>query len=325
MADYSISGPIPTLEEVGVRLNGPISNGPPDILPGLLPRQGQLVIAGQTNVGKSLISLEVISSLTTGDTLWGQLVPTMQARKVLYILGEHYVEVIQRMLLKTQLTIPDNVYIIGPEQLKYDKWLVTQGRPNLVAIQKFCKWAEGVDLIVFDPFSSFVCGVDVENDNVTMRLVLDTMSLIAQSTGASCLVLAHQGKPMMDKFGDEQTRKTYAIRGASGIEDAATNIFYMNKTEGTGSTPMTFELICRKYKGDGRDFRLLRNSETLTHHIVASQQEAVSELKTIDTRAEIARLQAHNPDFSYRTSTRIIAAVHGVAEETVKRWLKEKV
>lgn len=321
------SGPIPSLEEIGLLINGPIEEGPGDIIPGLLPKRGQLVIAGETNVGKSLLSLEIISSLVTGSPLWGELSPTLMAKRVLFVLGEHYPQVIQRLAQVTKLKMTDQVWLLGPEQLGYDKWLVSGGKPNIQAISKFQKWAEGADLVVFDPFSAFVSGVEVENDNIQMRLVLDTMSLISQSAGASCIVLAHQGKPMMNQQGKEARRESYAIRGASAIEDAATNIFYLGA--GDGSSPVEkaasskiFNLTLRKYKGEAPPvYRLLRDPVTLTHSLVGtgSETKTYTELMKMDAIAKVGRLQAAFPAFDYRTCIRVAAADLGLSEETLKR------
>lgn len=321
--DFS-AGPIPSLEEIAVRMNGPIREGPSDLIPGLLPSQGELVIAGETNCGKSLLSLEIISACTTGRPLWGELEPTKTLKKVLYVLGEHYVEVIQKLLKHTGLPMPDNVYIMGPEQLVYDKWIVTRGMPNTQGISKFMKWADGCDLIVFDPLASFVCGTEVENDNITMRLVIDTMSLIAQTVGASCIINAHLGKPMMNNFGQETKRTTYAIRGASAVEDAATNIFYMgragNEAVEAATGGATFELVCRKYKGEAPGkFTLLRNRETLTHSLISDKPfEAVRKL---DLRAKVARIQEKNPRFSQETCLQLVADLEGKPVDTIRRWL----
>lgn len=311
-----------------MRLNGPIKEGPPDLFPGLLPLHGELVIAGETNVGKSLISLEIVSAAATGKPLWGELEPTKRVKKALYILGEHYVEVIQRLLKVTRLPMPDDVFILGPEQLVYDKWLVTRGQPNVVAIEKFMKWARGCELIVFDPFSAFVSGQEVENDNITMRLVLDTMSLVAQTAGAACLVLAHQGKPTINQFGQETKRKSYAIRGASAVEDAATNIYYMDKgtTDGAAIESETggkvYELICRKYKGAApAKFTLLRDRETLTHTLISDKPfEAI---RKIDLRQKLSRVMEANPKWDHETCLRQVAAFEGKSVSTVQRWLGE--
>lgn len=316
---------IPTLEEVGVSILAPIPEGPPDLIPGFLPLKGQLIIAGETNVGKSLIALETISSLVTGNPLWGELAPAKKINKVLYLLGEHYVEVIQRLHQKTGLPMTDKVFVVGPEQLSFDKWLVVSGRPNPAAIQRYMKWAEGCDLIVFDPLSAFVCGSDVENDNAQMRLVLDTMSLISQQAGASSIILAHQGKPTVDNFGKEHSRTRYAIRGASAIEDAATNIIYMGRADSeiaskVGSDGPVFELKVRKFKGEApSEYRLVRNPTTLTHTLLG--HKPFSEVMRSQARTKIARLQETMPELTYRSAIKILAAVDGVSELTIKRHL----
>lgn len=322
------SAPIPKLEEIGIPITAPIEEGPPDLIPGLLPRRGQLVLVGETNIGKSLVALEIVSSLISGSPLWGDLIPTLRATKVMYVLGEHYTEVIQRLWQVTKLPMTNQVILLGPEQLGFDKWLVTQGKQNLQAMSKFQKWAEGVDLIVFDPFSAFVTGVDVENDNIQMRLVLDTMSLIAQTSGASCLVLAHKGKPMMDKFGQEHARKRYAIRGASAIEDAATNIFYMDRAEGESQVAQAtkaeiFSLTCRKYKGQAPpEYRLVRDPHTLCHSLLGNRPFV--EVKKMDTQARFARIQSAFKDISYADVVRILAAVQNCSEDTIRRDLGGK-
>jgi RecA-family ATPase len=324
LADIDVTAsPIPALERIATRLIDPVSEGPPDIIPGFLPRQGQLVIAGATNVGKSLAALEVCSSLSTGRPLWGELEPSMQARKILYILGEHYNEVIQRLWQHTKLPMTDQVFLLGPEQLGYDKWLVAQGRPNPTAIAKLSKWAEGVDLIVFDPLSAFVTGVDTENDNIQMRLVLDSMSLIAKVSGASCIVLAHQGKPSIDKDGNERARTSYAVRGASAIEDAATNIFYMSPAageKGEKGSAQIYSMIQRKYKGLAPpEYRLLRDNATLTHSLLGNRPFV--EVQKIAAQAEVSRIQQAMPNMSFADAIAAVAAVRGVDERTVRRYL----
>lgn len=322
-----LTQPVNRLEDIATPITAPVIDGPPDIIPGLLPRRGQLVIAGETNIGKSLVALEICSSLVSGEALWGELKPTLQARRILYILGEHYNEVIQRLWQVTKLPMTDEVFLLGPEQVSYDKWLVTQGRVNQQAVSKFMKWSEGVDLIVFDPFSAFVTGVDVENDNIQMRLVLDTMSLIAQSAGAACLVLAHQGKPQMDKYGNEHARKAYAIRGASAIEDAATNIFYLGRTEGQSAAAAgaekVFELKCRKYKGAAPDkYTLMRNQVTLCHTLLGNRPFV--EVQKIETQAMVARLQVTMPELTYPQLLKAVASMKGCSEQTVRNHLGYK-
>ena len=327
--DPSQALPIPPLEAIGTQIIAPVQEGPPDIIPGLLPRKGQLVLAGDTNVGKSLVALEITSSLVTGNNLWNELTPTMQSKKVLYILGEHYNEVIQRLWQHTKLPMTDQVWLLGPEQLGYDKWLVAQGKPNPMAIAKLTKWAEGADLIIFDPLAAFVTGIDAENDNVQMRLVLDTMSLIAQQVGASCIVLAHQGKPMIDRDGKEHSKKSYAIRGASAVEDAATNIFYMNRAEGSSAVAAEtkehkiFTIKCRKYKGNApEEYKLMRDPSNLTHTLLGNRP--FTEVRSMETQAMVSRLQLNFPDLKMTEIVKIVATAERCSEATVWNRLKGK-
>ena len=322
MNALAFTGPIPSLEEIAIPITSPVAEGPPDLIPGFLPKQGALIVAGETNIGKSLLALEVCSALTTDRPLWGEVAPNEKAKKILYVLGEHYSGVIQRLWQHTKLPMSDSVYLLGPEELGYDKWLVSSGKVNQVSVAKFQKWSEGCDLIVFDPLSAFITGVgETENDNIQMRLLLDSMSLVAQSNGASCLVLAHQGKPQMDKFGSEHKRSSYRIRGASGIEDAATNIFYLGRSEeltGKSSGNMVLTLECRKYKGQAPpEYRLMRDPNTLTHSLLGNRPFV--EIMKIDTNAKVARLQADNPSIDYRTALKLVASMEGVSEDTVKR------
>lgn len=320
--------PYPELEVLGERLTSPIRPGPPDLIPGFLPRRGQLVVAGETNIGKSLVALEVCSTLTTGVPLWGELKPTETIGRILYVLGEHYTDIIKGLWRVTGMPMSDDVWILGPEQLSVDKWLVQNGRVNPVAVAKMSRWAEGADLVVFDPLSAFLTGSDAENDNIQMRLVLDSMSLITQAAGASCLVLAHQGKPSIGKDGQEYSRTKYAIRGASAIEDAATNIFYMSRADGISQAAETrdskvFSLRNRKYKGEAPDeYRLVRDKHRLTHTLLGNRPYV--EVRQIETQAMHSRMSINFPDASKGDLIKMVSAATGQSESSIRRALEIK-
>ena len=159
-----------------------------------------------------------------------------------------------------------------------------------------------------------------------MRLLLDVMSGITQSTGASCLILAHQGKPAVDMMGRERHRQSYAIRGASAIEDAATNIFYLHKhsdlNEGR-SDPNMFRLKCRKYKGIAPDFYyLLRNPENKTHRLIGGKGRPNTDLKRERVRSRLLELKT-NEGLTVNEAVAAITAAEGISEQTIWRYLKE--
>ena len=326
--DPSKKSPFPELEVLGERLTSPIRPGPPDLIPGFLPRRGQLVIAGETNVGKTTTALEICSAVTTGLPLWGELKPTETIGRILYVLGEHYNDIVKSLWRITGLPMSDDVWILGPEQLGVDKWLVQSGRQNPQAIEKFLTWAKGADLIVFDPLSAFLTGSDAENDNIQMRLVLDSMSYISQHVGASCLVLAHQGKPAIGKDGKEHARTKYAIRGASAIEDAATNIFYMSRAEGASQVAETrdsqvFAMRKRKYKGEAPDeYRLVRDKHRLVHTLLGNRPYV--EVRQIETQAMYSRFSIAFPESKIGDLVKMVSAATTQSESSVRRALEMK-
>lgn len=269
----------------------------------------------------TLVALEICSCLTTGAPLWGAIQPNGIAHKILYVLGEHYNEVVQRQWRRTQLPMSDNVWLVGPDKLGSDKWLVTGGKPNMLSVDKLSRWAEDASLVVFDPLAAFAAGEDVENDNAQMRLVLDQMSLVSQNTGAACLILGHQGKPQQDRFGREAARKKYAIRGASSIEDAATNIFYMSQDPASTRDTEVFTLTKRKYKGEAPDeYRLARDRFTGVHTLLGNRP--MVEVKKIETQAMVGRVRHRFPDMSMMAIYELIASVTGMSERTIQRYME---
>ena len=324
-----ITSPIPRLEDIAVRLIDTPETIEPDIIDGLLPRKGALVIAGETNIGKTLLALEVCSSLSSGEPLWGQLQPRMQAKKILYVLAEHYAGIVQNLWRVTKLPMTDTTFLLAPEHMSKlgdgnGQFLVVRGNRNQSAIEALKFWAQGCDLIVFDPLAAMINGVDAENDNLQMRMLLNVITDIAIENGAACIVLAHQGKPMMDQKGQEQRRKSYAIRGASAIEDAATNIFYFGAAgtmEIEGTTLRAYELTLRKYKGIAPEsYSLYRDKTTLVHGLAKTSGPFVTARKA-DLRAKIQRIQEYHRKFDYDTALSIVAVCEGISVTTAKRWL----
>lgn len=306
----------PTIEELAVPITSHIDEDTSFLIEGILPDNDLLGIIGETNVGKSLFAIELISALSTGAPLWGAITPNRQLKRILYVLGEHRTKTIVDLAHKTKLPMSDTVLVLGPEKLSSDKWLVSQGRPQIPAIEKFKRWADGSELIVWDPMASFILGQESENDNVQMRLLIEAINQIGMSVGAACLVLGHKGKPSIDPMGKEHRRNSYATRGASGTEDAFTNIFYLNK----GESEHSYELIKRKFKGDvPSEFKLLRNPDTLTHSL--ADKVSVAEAKRKEYNGKISRLENYNYQLDYRTRVRLVAAMEGLPEATIWRYL----
>lgn len=231
-----------------------------DLIPGLLPSRGHLLITGETEVGKTLIALEIAQSVLTGHKLWGLLTPTRTVEQVLYVLGEHDEEVVKGLWRKTGLMVPPHsLALIGPEHRHV---LVARGLLSHHSQTVLTEWAKGCGLLIFDPLAAFVAGADVENDNVQMRTLINAMATIAKANQAALMILHHMGKPWRDwQTGQERHRETYASRGGSAIEDAVTACFYMERAGAD-----QYKLIKRKYKGTAPSlYRLTRNPDTFCH------------------------------------------------------------
>lgn len=312
---------IPDVSEISVGFYDPLPDSPPDLIEGVLPQQGQLLISGETNVGKSLLGIEMCSALSTGTPLWGQLLPAKPLGKIVFCLAEHYPEVLQRLCRKTGLPMSDQVRLIGPQQMGVGKHLVVNGLPQRKTIDRLLKWCEGAEFIVFDPLTAFIAGAaDTENASVPMRACLDQMGYIAQSSGAASLILHHMGKPYVDKEGGEHHRKAYASRGSSGIEDAATSIFYLLRAEGSSNM---FWLNKRKYKGDAPERHVLqRDPDTLRHTLSGGPRPTVDARRQRFRRA-VALAQLDNPDVPKTQIIKVLSAAEEIHWNTGFNYMKD--
>lgn len=254
----------------GVLAYGELPDEPPELIPGVLLAHGATGIISVKEGGKSLIGLEIESSLLTGQPLWGVLKPEKTVGKTVHFIAEHTSINLQQLFRRTQLPHEGNLRIFGPEHLGPYKLLITSGIRREAAVDFYKKLAEGAGLIVFDPLAAFIQGEQAENDNTPMRGLVDTMIEIAQSTGAACLVLGHQGKPIIHE-GRQVKRYTYATRGASAVEDSLTAVHYLEKLENhvfNGNDVHSLKPI--HYKGKKlRPFKLMRDKETCRHTLLA--------------------------------------------------------
>src|SRR3990167_523528 len=298
------------LDTAGVPIESPVLI-PPEVFPGLLPATGQLLIVGETNIGKSLLALELASAMLTGEPLWTALHPHWKATKVLYVLGEHHTSTLQGLWAKTGLVAPPRaLWVVGPHEFP-DHHLVIRGAPQLTVATQLQECVKGCGLVIFDPLASFVRGENVENDNAQMRLVVDTLTGIANNAGAACVILAHSGKPRQGEDGQPIQRGEYRVRGASSVEDAAHAVFYMDK-----GMDGFYRLSRRKYKGtqEPAHYLLVRDPSTLRHTLVTSPHDA----KRLDFIQRLRHLETMMPPDDALTT---LLGATGTAPDTAKIWL----
>lgn len=312
-----------SLLDRAIPISAPIPDQGPDLIQHILKKRGCLFIAGETNVGKSLLALEMAASLLSGNPLWGA-VPVQVVKKALYILAEHNAETVQELWQETGLTVPDQMsfMLIGPEEFK-NHWVVAKGEPQHQTIHEIREVSKEVDLVIFDPLSAFVRGTEVENDNAVMRLVVDTLFRSAHSQGAASILIGHKGKPSYGPDGKVIKRRKYAIRGASAVEDAQTALFYMEPF--SEDEDGIFRFIRAKYKGrpdpNHIDYTLLRNDKTLTHTLLPGKRPSV-EAKKIQFMAKLARFQSKFPDLGFTKSVETLADIEEISSRTAFRYIQ---
>ena len=250
----------------GVLADDPLPPEPPELIPGILLRHGATGIIGAKETGKSLVALEIQHCLLTGEPLWGSILPTSVVEKTVHVLAEHASPVLQGLYQRTELSKTGRLHIYGPEHLQSMKLLVSNGVRREDSISFYKKLVAGAGLVVFDPLASFIQGEVSENDNTSMRSVIDSMIEICASTGAACLVLGHQGKPQFFQ-GKVMKRQSYGARGASATEDSLTAVHYLDREAGmiVDGKPV-FELRPVHYKGyKAKPYHILRDPKTMRH------------------------------------------------------------
>lgn len=244
-------------------LEDPIPPGPTWLIPQFLPNHGYFQITGETDVGKSLLSLEIIHSLVTKAPLWGAFTPEYTLANVAYFLGEHgEVDLKQKwQLLGHQ--IPSHSVRIIEASLP----IVSRGILSYDAIAYYAQKAHGTQFILFDPLAAYLDGPDAENDNLAMRQLTNAFREIGRRVGAQVCGNHHFGKPQYDeRTRSYRHREKYAGRGASAIEDATTTGWYMTKE--TYHNQVAFRLTPNKPKGDYPAFIILKRDDVTLRHTV---------------------------------------------------------
>jgi len=308
-----------TQKSIGVRFIDSLSPEPPELIPGVLPAEGVTLISGPTNVGKSLLAIEIVSALTVeGQRLWATLTPKNTIRDVVYLLGEHTAGTVHRLYKRTALPMGRHARIIGPEHLPVPRHVIVRGEPNSEVIEQYQALVKDADLIVVDSVSAFISGANSENDNAAIRNLVDQFQRLGIENNAPVLVLGHHGKPTKDPDGKEVARTSYASRGASSAEDACTTVFYLTyQKEGE-----VYQLACRKQKGSTIPEKrlLLRNAATLVHkELTSNRPNKEAERIKFREKYDLAAKSGENKT----TILRVLAAVDGISEKTAWNHLGE--
>ena len=187
-----------------------------------------LILAGESEVGKSFAASELALRLVTGQPFIG--LATAKINGVLIFQSENILPMTQDRLKKQQLglklsKLPDNVFFSDPK----DSYDLSQKKDRSQII-KMIKNTES-EVVIFDPFIAFHHAD--ENDNSEMRKILGYLDRIKHKTGAA-IILVHHFSKMIERSGKHR------LRGASTIYDWADTVIELSGRQNSSERTVRF-------------------------------------------------------------------------------------
>jgi hypothetical protein len=177
-----------------------------------LEREGLTFLAGEHKTGKSILAMNVAISLALGREFLGFEIPS--PRKVLLVQQEISDPAMKDRIDKMIKSVPRDMCanlanLIIPTRQE-QTWKLNRPR-DLEKLGRIVQ-DNGIDLIIFDPFSTF--HNKNENSNAEMSEILEHFAEMIKRYGIGILVIQHFGKPH-----EGERLDSYKIRGASVLGD----------------------------------------------------------------------------------------------------------
>jgi RecA-family ATPase len=212
-------------------LSKKIIKRPPVLINGVLPGEGGMLLAGESEIGKSLIRLEISVLLACGLDVYGMKTPSAQTvivfqtensnseekERLMRIMRGHGIESVHNRIFWAEM---------GWKRSLLDKNFRSDAIDQIKGV--------GATVVFWDPLISFLPSNISENNNVGMRAVLDQITKINRECQCASIVIDHFGQPASNPK-DEIPLK-YRTRGASAKRDWADTIIAVQAT-GKGENP----------------------------------------------------------------------------------------
>lgn len=278
---------------------------------GILPEGGGLLIVGESEVGKSLITLEWAIHLSIGRSILDGLLPVPKARRLCIFQCEIPLRLVKtrlnRILSGLGIKKPnDSIFLAKPEyqyNLSNSKCIENMIR---VLIER------EAEVFIVDPLSSF--HTENENDNTRMRFVLDRITNICRRTGAATIVVHHFGKPV------DGRNESYRVRGASSIKDWCDTLITITPKAHEHKTLRTLTFEKLRHGKKIRPILLERDNETFVH--------AVTEEDMIVTPKQIQEMLVNKFNGRAEKQSDLVEAViknYNCTDKTVRKAIDEAV
>lgn len=291
-----------------------IRTKPPILVNGILPAGGGLILAGESEVGKSLMRVEMSILLAIGMPVFGMVSPGPQT--ILVFQQEN--SLVQEQFRAKQImkghgideaTMPDTIHY-APRQMG------TSLREKTFV--KFCKdhiEETGATVVFWDPLVSY--HNERENDNVRMRGVLDRITWLNRETGAASAIIHHFGQP--GKKGEEIPLR-YRMRGASSIRDWADTILTLRST-GTEENPGNGRVLdyIKIRNGPQRPPLHMERNRYFVHEVISEEDKRKAPLEIV-----LKIVKAHGKEIdSQNQLIKEVRKLTGCGRATAIRAIKE--
>jgi archaellum biogenesis ATPase FlaH len=189
--------------------------------PGYIPASKITILAGDPGMGKSTISLDVVSRVSRGTYLPCSTERTVSGTCLIASAEDAAADTIVPRLIVAKANLK-RVKVIGVVRIGDESHYLSFPRDLDRLREKIIQ--TGARLVVIDPLNAFLeKGTDTYKDQ-DIRLVLAPLENIAEETGVAILIVAHLNKK-------EEASTLYRVGGSIGFIGAARSVLAVSKTQ----------------------------------------------------------------------------------------------
>lgn len=226
---------------------------------GILPHGGGMILAGESGVGKSLITLEWAIMMAKGSNFYENRMVVTQPCKIVFFQLENTPWEVKTRLQKMSDRVPldrvlKSIFVPKNRGTQLDL-LEPQCRTFIVDELKKLQ----ANVFIIDPLTSF--HHRDENNNVQMQSVLNSVTKISHQTGAAAIVVHHFGKTT------ETRTSAYKVRGASSINAWADTLITLERRTKTANTMILMRFDKVRNGPEPPPILLERDPNTLLHTV----------------------------------------------------------
>ena len=286
------------------------------IIERLVPKDGLVWVAGQTQVGKSLLWLYISGQMAQGGKLF-DVFEVKRAGTVLYLALEDPVSRLQQRIQGFQreigrLTRVNGFRILVPQR----PFSLADG--GVERLEKLIH-QEGADVVVLDTYQRATPGIG-SFEEADQSLILHGLANLTRRRGVTLIVIDHTRKSQQS--GQQRGATIDDIKGTGGKAQNADMVILMERRSKDG-----IKVTCMsKDSADRTAFVLKRATEegcTPVFSFVGDLKDLVSDSKAAARDREVAILEAMRPGQEY-SSSQLIGVV-GVAPSTLRNTLQKMV